>query len=218
MALAIFDLDNTLLHGDSEILWWNFLARQKRVTKNGFALAREAVKQQSSGKELDIIAYVSCSLPSLLIDNKANLLALRDQYMQECIIPAIPSKTRQLLNKHRQARDFLLIITATNRFLAQPIADLLDVDDLIATELEEINNQFTGKIVGVPSFREGKVKRLLTWLETNPYDMHDSYFYSDSHHDLPLLDFVSHPVAANPLPELARLAQERGWPIISLHD
>jgi HAD superfamily hydrolase (TIGR01490 family) len=133
-------------------------------------------------------------------------------------VPLITQKSRDLLQKHRDDGDYLLIITATNLFVTEPIAELLGVDDIIATNPEVINGQYTGKITGIPSFQDGKVKRLAAWLEQNTLSLEGSYFYSDSHNDLPLLKQVDYPVAVDADDTLSAYAQDNNWPIISLRD
>ena len=137
-------------------------------------------------------------------------------YMRDCIEPIVLPQAIELLKKHRDAGDKLVIITATNRFVTAPIAERLGVETLIATECEMIDGRYSGRSTDVPCFREGKVTRLSRWLEETGYSLDDSYFYSDSMNDLPLLEAVTHPVAVDPDPNLRAEAEKRGWPVISL--
>jgi HAD superfamily hydrolase (TIGR01490 family) len=134
------------------------------------------------------------------------------------IQPIMLNKARMLLNQHRAKDDTLLIITATNRFVTAPIAKALGVDHLLAIELEEKDGRYTGKVSGVPSYREGKITRLNAWLKNQDCSMEGAYFYSDSHNDLPLLETVAQPIAVDPDEKLADIAKRRGWKIISLRD
>ncbi|MEW8497076.1 MAG: HAD-IB family hydrolase, partial [Candidatus Thiodiazotropha taylori] len=133
------------------------------------------------------------------------------------ITPIISEEAQQLVEKHRQAGDLLLIITATNAFVTSPIAQRFGIDHLIATEPEQIDGHYTGEVAGTPSFREGKVSRLNEWLDEFEQTMQGSWFYSDSHNDLPLLEQVEHPVAVDPDQTLAEVAKQRNWPILQLH-
>lgn len=218
MALAIFDLDNTLISGDSDHGWGQFLVEQGKVDaalyqeKNDYYLA-----QYQLGK-LDILEYLEFSLNALTQFPQEELFQLRETFVKEDILPLITNKSRALLQKHRAAGDYLLIITATNLFVTEPIAKELGVDDIIATEPEVINGQYTGKISGTPSFQDGKVTRLAEWLKEKSLSLEGSYFYSDSHNDLPLLKQVDYPVAVDADDTLTAYAKEHNWPIISLRD
>ena len=141
---------------------------------------------------------------------------LHQEFMHTTVAPMMLDKAATLLQKHRDQGDFLLIITATNRFVTGPIAAALGVDDILATDPEQINGRFTGKVAGIPCFQEGKVKRLNAWLEQTGHSMDNSYFYSDSINDKPLLERVTNPVAVDPDELLKNTAEANGWPIISL--
>ncbi len=218
MALAIFDLDNTLLAGDSDHAWGEFLVQQGLVDEKVFKEKNDYYYQQYQAGALDIHEYLEFALLPLTQYPKEQLLALRDQFLQEMIEPMITEKGRALLADHRANGDYLLIITATNAFVTQPIAERLGVDAIIATDPEVVDGQYTGKVAGVPSFQHGKVTRLDNWLAQNQLSLAGSYFYSDSHNDLPLLEKVDHPVAVDADPQLTQVAQDKGWPIISLRD
>ena len=152
----------------------------------------------------------------LAAHDRAQLEHWRVDFMRTKIMPLITAPARALVEQHRTAGDTLLIITATNRFITAPIATVLGIEHLIATEPEEHDGRFTGRVAGVPAYREGKVTRLDAWLQEHSRRLDHSWFYSDSHNDLPLLNRVSHPVAVNPDPMLSEIARARGWPIISL--
>jgi HAD superfamily hydrolase (TIGR01490 family) len=216
VSLAIFDLDNTLLDGDSDYLWGRFLVTIGAV--DGAAYERENLRyyQQYLAGELDIHQFLTFSLRPLAEHNRATLGRWHDRFMDECIRPIILARARALLAEHRARGDELLIITATNSFVTRPIATELGVEQLIATEPELRDGRYTGAVAGIPCFREGKVERLQQWLAERGQDLGDSTFYSDSHNDLPLLERVSRPVAVDPDEMLRAIAAQRGWSIVSL--
>ncbi len=216
MALAIFDLDNTLLDGDSDYLWGCFLGDRGIVDKQSYEAENKRFYEEYKAGVLDILEFLAFSLQPLSEHGMAELDALHRQFMDEVIRPRITPAARALLAEHRKNGDFLLIITATNRFITAPIARELEVDDLIATDAEIADGRFTGRVAGTPCFREGKVTRLTQWLKQTGHNLAGSHFYSDSHNDLPLLELVSHPVAVDPDDTLADHATARGWPILSL--
>ncbi|HHH48635.1 MAG TPA: HAD family hydrolase [Gammaproteobacteria bacterium] len=218
MSLAIFDLDNTLLGGDSDYLWGRFLVENELV--DGAFYERENLRflHEYEAGTLNILEFLAFSLKPLAAMEPERLAALHRQFMAEKIQPIILPKARALIDKHRRGDDTLLIVTATNSFVTRPIADALGIEHLIATEPERIDGRYTGRVQGTPSFREGKVTRLEAWLEAHGENLAGSWFYSDSHNDLPLLEMVEHPVAVDPDDTLRDHAQARGWPIISLRD
>ena len=216
MQLAIFDLDNTLLAGDSDYLWGKYLAGRGVVDADFYEQENQRFYEEYKAGDLDIYEFLEFSLKPLSEHSPASLASLHHDYMNECIRPIITPASRELLAKHRANDDVLLIITATNRFITAPIAEELGVPHLLATDPEMINGRYTGRVEGVPCFREGKVKRLQMWLKQTGYNLAESWFDSDSHNDLPLLDMVTHPVAVDPDETLADHATARGWPIISL--
>ena len=216
MTLAIFDLDNTLLGGDSDTLWGQFLAEQGYIDGEIHVRRQRRYYQDYNAGRLDILKFLRFQLASLAQRDMHTLHQWRDQYLQEKIRPIMLPKAKALLEQHRNRGHTLLIITATNRFLTEPIAKLLDVEYLIATEPEIVDGCYSGQVVGIPSFREGKVTRLLEWLDLYRQRLEGSWFYSDSHNDLPLLTRVTYPVAVDPDGILAAEASQRKWPIISL--
>jgi HAD superfamily hydrolase (TIGR01490 family) len=218
MSLAIFDLDNTLLGGDSDYLWGQFLVEQGLVDGEHYERENQRFYDDYEAGTLDIYQYQAFMLQPLTLHPLAEMLAWRERFMEEKIQPILLPRADELLNQRRMAGDILLIITATNRFITAPIAERFGVPHLLATEPEVINGRYTGRTVGIPCFQQGKVERLEAWLVETGGDLTDSWFYSDSHNDLPLLNRVTHPVAVDPDATLARHAQERGWPIISLRN
>lgn len=218
MALAIFDLDNTLLGGDSDHAWGEFLVQRGIVDRTVYAEANDRFYREYQNGTLDIHAYLAFALEPLTRFTRDELKALHDDFMRTMIAPMRLAKADALLAEHRARGDFLLIITATNAFVTRPIGAALGVDALLATEPEIRNNRYTGKIIGTACFREGKVTSLREWLAQHPYAIETASFYSDSQNDLPLLEMVGHPIAVDPDDTLRRVATERAWPIISLRD
>ncbi len=216
MALAIFDLDNTLLAGDSDYLWGCYLVENNIVDPDLYDRENKRFYKEYEAGILDISEFLHFSLKVLAAYDKKTLFDWREDFIKQKIIPIIPTATRHLLNKHREQGDTLLIITATNRFVTELIAKELGVEHLLATDPEEKENQYTGYFTGIPTYQEGKVIRLKEWLKTQQMTLKGSWFYSDSHNDLPLLKQVDHPVAVDPDPSLKQYAQDQGWPIISL--
>lgn len=216
MSLAIFDLDNTLISIDSDHAWGQFLVEQGAVDPVSYREANERFLEDYKNGTLDIHAYLELALKPLAAHSREQLNAWHQQFMASKIEPHILPKGEELLARHRERGDTLLIITATNRFVTGPIAERLGVDDLIAVEPECIEGRYTGRVSGIPSFREGKVARLDDWLTNYSGSLHDAWFYSDSHNDLPLLERVDHPVAVDPDDTLRREAERRDWRVISL--
>lgn len=218
MRLAIFDLDNTLIAGDSDHAWGTFLIDKGIVDKVDYQRKNDRFYADYCEGKLRIHDYQRFVLTPLISLSASTRTKLHSEFMASHIAPLRLLKADELLNKHRQAGDKLLIITATNRFIAGPIASLLGVSDLLATEPEIINGKFTGAISGTPCYQHGKVERLNQWLENQHTIPERSYFYSDSINDVPLLDRVEHPVAVDPDEQLKNYATQKGWPIISLRE
>lgn len=216
MRLAIFDLDNTLLAGDSDFLWGRHLVEQGCVDGEQYDRQNRAFYEQYLAGTLDIHEFHRFSLAPLAAHPLPQLLAWRAQFVREKIEPIVAPLAPALLEKHRALGDTLLIMTATNHFVTEPIARLLDVDVLIATDPELVDGRYTGRIAGTPNFREGKVTRLEQWMREQGITTADINFYSDSHNDLPLLLRADRPVAVDPDDRLREEAQRRGWPVISL--
>ena len=218
MSLAIFDLDNTLLSIDSDHAWGEFLLEQGAVDPVAYREANERFMADYNAGTLDMAAFLEMALKPLAENTPEQLAAWHQQFMASKIEPHILPKAEELLARHRTKGDTLLIITATNRFITGPIAERLGVDDLIAVDPEMVDGRYTGRVDGVPSYREGKVIRLQAWLEAQDLTMDGAWFYSDSHNDLPLLEKVDHPVAVDPDDTLRKVAEERHWRIMSLRD
>lgn len=216
MALAIFDLDNTLIAGDSDHSWGEFLVTQQLVDKAHFQQVNDQFYADYVAGNLDIYAYLEFSLQPLTTMTIAELALLHEQFMQRVIKPMQLPKAQALLQQHRDAGDRLLIITSTNRFVVEPICHSLGITEILASEAEIIHGRYTGKTLGVPTYKEGKVTRLNSWLEEHHESLAGSWFYSDSINDLPLLLKVEHPVAVDPCPALRQVAEQKNWPIISL--
>lgn len=216
MALAIFDLDNTLLVDDSDHLWGEFLAEQGVVDGEHYREQNDRFLHEYQQGTLDIHEFLRFSLQVLARLEPGELARLRAGFIESKIAPIVAPLAPGLLARHREVGDRLMIVTATNRFVTEPIARLLGVDTLLATEPAKNGERYTGEVEGIPCFREGKVTRLEQWLAANGETLAGSSFYSDSHNDLPLLERVEHPTAVDPDPELHATAEDRGWPIISL--
>jgi HAD superfamily hydrolase (TIGR01490 family) len=216
MRLAIFDLDHTLLAGDSDYLWGAFLVEQGRVDREVYERENQRFYEQYKDGTLDIEEFARFSLAPLAAAAPGEMERLRERFIAERIDPIVAPLAPALIERHRLAGDELLIMTATNRFITEPIAQLLGVDTLIATEPERIDGRYTGRLSGVPNFRDGKVRRLEQWLAEQGTSASHVTFYSDSHNDLPLLLRADAPVAVDPDERLAVEAARRGWPVISL--
>lgn len=218
MALTIFDLDNTLLGGDSDYLWGVFLAERGVVDGEAYARANERFYREYQEGRLDIYEFLRFSLRPLRDNPPADLLRWRAEFVAEKIDPIILPAARDLVERHRAGGDRLLIVTATNEFVTAPIAERLGVPHLIATIPAQTDGRFTGEVAGIPAFQRGKVERLLAWLQRTGESLAGSTFYSDSHNDIPLLERVDRPVAVDPDENLLRHAHHQGWPVISLRD
>ena len=216
MNLAIFDLDNTLIGGDSDYLWGEFLVEKNWVDAELYARENQRFYDEYKVGTLDIYEFLEFSLAPLKDHTVSELQAMHHLFMQEKIQSIWLAKAENLLATHKANNDFLLIITATNHFVTGPIAEKLGVDAIIATMPEQINQRYTGKVDGEPCFQEGKVKRLSAWLKKHPYTLDNSYFYSDSINDLPLLKKVSHPIVVDADEKLQAYAKQHQWKSISL--
>ena len=219
MNLVLFDLDNTLLAGDSDYEWGQFLIAKGVVDRAHYEAKNQAFYEDYKAGRLDIHAFLAFALRPLATHPRAQLDAWRAEYVDTRILPMITPAARNLVNHHLDTADLVAVITATNRFVTEPIAHAFGIPNLIATDPEEINGQFTGEVAGTPCFREGKITRLEQFLEARGtrFDcLTHSRFYSDSQNDLPLLQKVQHPVAVDPDPTLRAHAEAHGWPVISL--
>ncbi len=217
MALVIFDLDNTLLAGDSDYLWGKFLVDQGEVDGEVYESTNRRFYDDYKAGTLDIFAFLKFSLEPLTRISNERLTKLHNQYMNEVIQPLVTSNALSLVDQHRQMGDTLLIITATNHFITAPIAKVFGIENLLATDPEMIEGRYTGNVAGTPCYQDGKVVRLNTWLDEHHQDLNGSRFYSDSHNDLPLLSKVDHPIAVDPDDILRQHAIDNDWKIMNLH-
>jgi HAD superfamily hydrolase (TIGR01490 family) len=216
VKLAIFDLDNTLIAGDSDHLWSAFLVERGIVDRDAYEAANDRFFREYRQGTLDIHAYLAFALAPLAEHDPESLRQWRREFLEHMIRPIVLPAAQALVASHRSRGHFTLILTATNRFVTEPIAELFRVDALLATEPEWRDGRYTGQAVGVPTFREGKVTALDQWLRERDESLTDSVFYSDSHNDVPLLERVDKPVAVDPDEQLRAIARQRAWPIISL--
>jgi len=219
MRLALFDLDNTLLAGDSDYEWGQFLIDRGVLEREVYEAQNRAYYDQYVAGTLDIHEYLGFALRPLAEHPPAELARWHADFMRLRIAPMITPAARKLVGSHLEAGDLCAIVTATNSFVTAPIAKAFGVEHLVATEPEVQGDRFTGRVRGTPCFREGKVKRLDEWLgslEKRLADFRESVFYSDSHNDLPLLERVTRPVAVDADGALAAEAARRGWATMSL--
>lgn len=219
MKLAIFDLDNTLIAGDSDYEWGEFVVRKGLVDATAYAAQNAAFYEDYKSGQLDIIAYQRFALAPLVGIPVEQLRALHQEFMQTVIEPLALPKALALIEQHRSQGHQLLVITATNHFITEPIVRWLGIDEIIATDpdFDEFGHVL-GDVVGIPSFQEGKIQRLQQWLMQKGLAVSETWFYSDSRNDLPLLQQVNHPVAVDPDDVLRDYAQAQGWPIMSLRE
>jgi len=216
MALALFDLDNTLLSGDSDYLWGQFLVEKNLVDRDHYDRQNKRFYELYNQGKLNIYEFAEFAFKPLVENTIEALEQLHQQFMKQKILPIITEKARDLVTKHKTDGDTLVVITATNSFITGPIAKELGIENLIATEAELMDGKYTGKIAGTPCFQDGKVTRLKQWILENEVASENCIFYSDSINDLPLLELVKKPVAVDPDEKLKAIATEKNWPIISL--
>ncbi len=222
-TLAIFDLDNTLLGGDSDHAWGEFLIASDLVDEQHHRQTNDGFYQDYCDGTLDINAYLRFALTPIAGKTPTELEPLHNAFMSDVIAPMWLPKAEALLQQHRDAGDYLLIITATNDFITRPIAKKLGVDDILASDAEIVEGRYTGEPTGIPCFKEGKVKRLHQWLQepqqqASGFKLADAWFYSDSHNDIPLLEAVGNAVAVDADEKLLAHANASGWRSISLRD
>jgi HAD superfamily hydrolase (TIGR01490 family) len=218
--LALFDLDNTLLNGDSDFEWSQFLIRIGVLDRELFEAKNLAFYEHYKAGTLDIQEFLDFQLKPLSRHARKTLDEWHQQFMREQALGMITQPARDLVDRHRSAGDVCVIITATNSFVTAPIAREFGIEHLIATEPEHNSGEFTGRVSGVPCFREGKIIRLKDWLAQRGWELAsfaNSTFYSDSLNDMPLLNIVKEPVAVNPDSTLRAHAEKHGWPVVNLH-
>ncbi len=216
MTLALFDLDNTLLNGDSDYAWGQYLVSKGLVEREHYETANQYFYDQYKQGVLDIHEFSAFSFQPLSERSMAELAALHSEFMASTVHPMITAAAKQLVEQHRRQGHTLVVITATNSFITRPIVEAFGIPHLLATEPKVVAGRYTREIDGIPCFQAGKVTRLQHWLENRAETLAGSYFYSDSRNDLPLLEMVDNPVAVDPDDTLRAIAQEKGWPIISL--
>jgi len=218
VGLALFDLDNTLIAGDSDYLWGRFLVEQGMVDEVHYEKENQRFYDEYTRGELDIEEFLAFSLKPLSQYPYQQLIELRKQFVKEKIEPILLPAAQRLVDAHRSKDRTIVIITATNEFVTAPIAELYGADVLIATRPERKAGEFTGLVDGIPCFQEGKVTRLNDWLLTQQRTFDESWFFSDSNNDKALLEWVKNPVVVDADTMLSELAAERGWPAITLRE
>jgi HAD superfamily hydrolase (TIGR01490 family) len=216
MNLAVFDLDNTLLAGDSDYLWGVYLVENGVVDAEHYARNNERFYREYEAGTLDIHAYGAFVLQPLVERNLDFMLDLRARFIDERVAPMVAPGATALLERHRRDGDTLLITTATNRFVVEPIAALLGVPNLLATDPEVVDGRYTGRLHGTPNFQSGKVTRLRAWLDEQAGPYEQICAYSDSHNDIPLLEMADRAIAVDPDATLRAAAAQRGWDVITL--
>lgn len=216
MALVFFDLDETLLDGDSDYEWGRYLASTGKVDRATYEKENERYYREYLAGTFDILEFLDFALRPLAENSYAELCQWRSRFIETQVRPMIKPGAGDLIGRHREAGDEPVVITSTNRFIVEPICELLQIEHLIATEAARENGEFTGEVEGVPCFGPGKVTRARQWAESHAKSLQDSYFYTDSYNDLPLLECVAHPVAVDADEKLAAHASEHGWKQISL--
>jgi HAD superfamily hydrolase (TIGR01490 family) len=216
VKLALFDLDNTLLEGDSDYEWAQFLIEQGVLDAGEYNAKNDYFYERYKDGTLDIHEFLEFQLAPLAAHSRDKLDEWHGLFMERRIRPIIRARAVELIASHADATR--AIVTATNRFITAPIAAELGIDELVATDIEEVDGAFTGRPRGTPTFREGKIAAVGEWLAARGHALADyeSWFYSDSHNDLPLLERVTHAVADDPDATLRAEAERRGWPILSL--
>ncbi len=219
MRLALFDLDNTLLAGDSDYEWGQFLIEKGILDRSIHEQKNRVFHEAYNAGNLDIREFLSWQLGNLANHSYKQLKRWHKDFMLQKILPLINQESRKLIDTHKN--DVKIMVTATNSFVTKPIAEELNIPNLIATEPQVVEGEFSGKVDGIPAFQKGKVDRLKQWLNENNSDLSDfekSWFYSDSANDIPLLSLVTDPIAVDPDVHLENYAKSKGWKIISLRD
>jgi len=217
MALAIFDLDKTLIGGDSDFLWGEFMSEIGAVDPNTYQKKNQYFFDEYAKGSLDIIEYLEFCLEPLSQNSMTTLNAWHQDFMQQKIQPIVLPKAQAVVDEHKAKGDKVLVITATNRFVTAPIVAKYGIDDLLATEPEIIDGKYTGQVEGEPCFQKGKITHLNQWLAKTGESLEGAYFYSDSHNDLPMLKLVDHPVVVHGDDTLQKIAKERDWPSLDWH-
>jgi len=215
MSLAIFDLDNTLIGGDSDFLWGEFIGEEGIVDANAYRKKNEYFYQQYDLGTLDIYAWLEFCLEPLTRYSMTELQELHHRFMIQKIEPILLDKAQNCINRHKERGDTVLVITASTSFVTAPIVKKYGINHLLATEPEIKAGRYTGGVSGMPCFQSGKIDKLMPWLQKNKETLTGSTFYSDSHNDLPLLELVDNPVAVNADKILTKIAEKKGWEILN---
>ena len=216
MTLAIFDLDHTLINGDSDYLWGEYMVEHSIVDEGAFRQRNTAFYHDYQRGTLDNDQYLEFALEPLTHYSIEELYAWRTDYVEKWIRPLIAPGAAAVLEDHRRRNHELMMISATHLFVSEPIAGLLGIDTVLATEPEIVDSRYTGRFIGTPTYQQGKVTALNEWLVNTHHDLTGSYFYSDSLNDIALLEHVAHPITVNPDDQLKAIAETRGWKIIDL--
>ena len=215
MSLAIFDLDNTLIGGDSDFLWGEFIGEEGIVDANAYRKKNEYFYQQYDLGTLDIYAWLEFCLEPLTRYSMTELQELHHRFMIQKIEPILLDKAQNCINRHKERGDTVLVITASTSFVTAPIVKKYGINHLLATEPEIKAGRYTGGVSGIPCFQAGKIDKLMPWLQKNEETLTGSTFYSDSHNDLPLLELVDNPVAVNADKILTKIAEKKGWEVLN---
>jgi len=215
MSLAIFDLDNTLIGGDSDFLWGEFIGEEGIVDANAYRKKNEYFYQQYDLGTLDIYAWLEFCLEPLTRYSMTELQELHHRFMIQKIEPILLDKAQNCINQHKERGDTVLVITASTSFVTAPIVKKYGINKLLATEPEIKEGRYTGGVSGMPCFQSGKIDKLMPWLQKNKETLTGSTFYSDSHNDLPLLELVDNPVAVNADKILTQIAEKKGWKVLN---
>ena len=215
MSLAIFDLDNTLIGGDSDFLWGEFIGEEGIVDANAYRKKNEYFYQQYDLGTLDIYAWLEFCLEPLTRYSMTELQELHHRFMIQKIEPILLDKAQNCINRHKERGDTVLVITASTSFVTAPIVKKYGINHLLATEPEIKAGRYTGGVSGIPCFQAGKIDKLMPWLQKNKETLTGSTFYSDSHNDLPLLELVDNPVAVNADKILTQIAEKKGWKVLN---
>lgn len=217
MNIALFDLDNTLIKGDSDYQWGNYLVENNYVDPVSYSEKNENYFDQYRKGTLCAKEFAEFSYEPLTKYDYSTLISIRKKFFEEKIKPLILPKAVDLVRFHKEKKDILAIVTATNSFISKVSADYFEIKNLLASEPEFINNKFTGKLSGEPCFQEGKVKKVKEWMKLNNYNNYDDiYFYTDSHNDIQLLEYCTKPIAVDPDKILEDLSKKNNWQIMSL--
>ncbi len=215
MSLAIFDLDNTLIGGDSDFLWGEFIGEEGIVDASAYRKQNEYFYQEYDLGTLDIYAWLEFCLEPLTRYSMTELQEFHHRFMIQKIEPILLDKAQNCINQHKERGDTVLVMTASTSFVTAPIVKKYGINHLLATEPEIKEGRYTGGVSGIPCFQAGKIDKLMPWLQKNEETLTGSTFYSDSHNDLPLLELVDNPVAVNADKILTKIAEKKGWEILN---